>query len=98
MTAALNAALSHVLFATVLEGRLAAIAAAANHHRPRPLPTDDRRRFARLRTHRRHVPCAGGPRPYANHSIVRITCANLVAADENFIRQNFYLITKLKIG
>ncbi len=100
MTTTAGDALSHVVLAMILEGRFAAIAAVANRLAIRNATA---RLVARAGARSfpdawAHEPGAGGQHPRTNQLNFRITCANLVAADENYIRRYFYLIAKLKFS
>jgi hypothetical protein len=101
MTTTAGDALSHVVLAMILEG---AICGDRRRREPARDPQCDRPAgppgpvLAPSPMHGPMSEAQGGSSPRTNQLNFRITCANLVAADENYIRRYFYLIAKLKFS
>jgi hypothetical protein len=89
-----------VSFAMILEERFVEITVVANPSRC----LERNRRLAATRCSfplPMHGPMShaqDGRGPRALHSAFGITCANLVVANENYIRTYFYLVAKIRFG
>jgi hypothetical protein len=92
MTTMAGDALSHVVICPHRNASRRVICGDARRREPVSRSERNRRLvttagIGSLAMHRRHELCAGERHPRTRHYAFRITCANLVAAHENFIRK-----------